>query len=224
MVFKREVSVAVFCLSFITLTVRAQDYYSSVYDNRPVSFGITLAPNLSWLRYGDTDVISNTTLVGYAYGLLADFAFAENYYFASGFLINTLQARSEQGTSAGGIRQSEYRIQYAEIPFGLKLKSTQRYFRSYYGQFGFTGGIKLSGKERYEDRNGGIVTDDGSHSLGGDAGLIRLGLQIGGGVEWLLDHNLRMMTGVSYNNGFTRVLKNGDPRNTYAAFNFAILF
>jgi len=190
----------------------AQDYYSSTYQYKPISLGITFSPNMSWLRYGDADGYKSTPKFGYAYGLLADFAFTENYYFATGLLINTLNNESEYTDVT-----HSYRLQYAEIPISLELKSTMRYFRSYYGQFGFTGGVKLNAKEKK-------TGDSSRSSMGDDADFFRLALQIGGGVEWQLDHNLSMMTGLSFNNGFTRVINNGEPRNSYVAFNFGIFF
>src|SRR5690606_24351736 len=114
----------------------AQDYYSSTYQYKPVSLGITFAPNMAWMRHGDAEDYRNTPKFGFAYGLLADFAFTENYYFATGLLINTLNSDVEYTDLT-----HSYRLQYAEIPLTLKLKSTMRYFRSYYGQFGFTGGL-----------------------------------------------------------------------------------
>jgi len=202
--------------------VHAQDYYSSTYQYKPVSLGITFAPNISWMRYGDTGDYESVPKFGFAYGLLADFAFTENYYFSSGLLINTLNAESDYIDPTaehvpGGDLKSSYRLQYAEIPITVKLKSTMRYFRSYYGQFGFTGGVKLNGKKKEPGA-------DSRTSMGDDADFFRLALQIGGGVEWQLDHNMVMVTGLSFNNGFTRAMKAGDPRNSYVAFNFGIFF
>ncbi len=215
-------------LSFISFQQKglAQDYYSSTYQYKPLSFGITFAPNMGWMRYGDTEDHTSSPKFGFAYGLLADFAFTENYYFSTGLLVNTLNSKdrypnmpdyTEYAPNAPKHIDTEYRIQYAEIPISLKLKSTMRYFRSYYGQFGFTGGIKLNAKEKTEGATSRT-------SMGNDADFFRLALQIGGGVEWQLDHNLVMMTGLSFNNGFTRVVKQGEPRNSYVAFNFGIFF
>lgn len=217
------IQLSFFTLLFILPTLRgnAQDYYSSVYQYKPMSFGITFAPNMGWMRYGDNEDYESSAKFGYAYGLLADFGFTENYYFSTGLLINTLNSKATYPDPESGVANTtmtkEYRLQYAEIPISLKLKSTMRYFRSYYGQFGFTGGIKLNAKEKQEGASS-------RSSLGDDADLFRLGLQIGGGIEWQLDHNLVMMTGLSFNNGFTRTLKTGDPRNSYVAFNFGIFF
>jgi len=207
------------------IRLQAQDYYESAYDHKPVSLGIAFSPNINWLRYGDVPVKETSAEIGYAYGLIADFAFAENYYFSTGLMINNLRASSqtyltEEANSS--IRLNHYKWQYAEVPLGVKLKSTQRYYRSYYGQFGFTVGVKLSAKQEQVAENS--VEKGAFRDMGNDADIFRLGLQIGGGVEWLLDHNLRLLTGLSLNNGFTAIVKDGSPRNTYVAVTLGILF
>lgn len=221
---KRTALITIICFSLLP-KANSQDYYDSKYDNKRISLGIVLSPNINWLRYGDFDVKSSTAKVGYNYGLVADFAFSENYYFSSGLLIENLRAQSEtyqNGVDGNDFLTNNYKLQYAEIPLGVKLKSTQRYYRSYYGQFGFTLGVKLSAKQEILNSNSVVVQE--SSNMKGAADIFRLGLQIGGGVEWLLDHNLRLMTGVSFNNGFTRVIKHGGANNSYFAFNLGILF
>ena len=196
---------------------QAQDYYGSNYSDKKVSLGITLSPNIHWLRYGDLQNITKEPKIGYSYGLLGDFALTENYYFSTGFLINNLKASSDYSSErANNDVLTTYHLQYIEVPFGLKLQSTQRYYRSYYGQFGFAAGIKINGER---ELSGADKT-----SLGNDAEPLRLAMQIGGGINWQLDHKLNMMTGLSLNNGFTGILKDGKPKSSYVAFNFAIFF
>lgn len=191
----------------------AQDYYGSTYTYKPVSLGITFAPNMSWHRYGTGVDIEKKWEIGYGYGLLADFGLSENYYLATGFLINNIKSTVDVGPDQ---LSTTYKTQYVEVPFGVKLKSTQRYYRSYYGQFGFTGGVKIAGDKEVEDM--------GREEF--DAKTFRLGLAIGGGIEWQLDHKLSMVTGLTFNNGFTEILDDGygNPKDSYLAFNFAIFF
>lgn len=198
--------ISIFCFNYLS----AQDYYGSRYTHKRVSLGLTFSPNVSWLRYGNRSSVEKKAEIGYGYGLLADFSLAENYAFSTGFLINNLKASSNMNAD---MIPTSYDLQYVEIPFGLKLRSTQRYYRSYYGQFGFTGGIKMSSDQ--------TVGSEEKSDL--DAKVFRLGLQVGGGVEWQLDHNLKLMTGLSLNNGFRKVLNNG-AKNSYVAFNFGIFF
>lgn len=191
----------------------AQDYYGSTYAYKPVSLGITFAPNVSWHRYGNGVDVNRDWEIGYGYGLLADFGLSENYYFATGFLVNTIKSSVDIGPDQ---LSTTYTTQYVEMPIGLKLKSTQRYYRSYYGQFGFTGGVAINSDKQVED----LEREDF------DAKTFRLALAIGGGIEWQLDHNLRMVTGLTFNNGFTKILDDGygKPKDSYLALNFAIFF
>lgn len=193
---------------------KAQDYYESEYQYKRVSLGIMLTPSVSWLRYGDNNEFSNSSKLGFGYGLAADFGVSENYYFSTGLIINTLNSETTN-SSATPSSVHAYRLQYAEIPVSVKLKSTQRYFRSYYGQFGFTTGFKLSGRE---------AIDGARRSKVEDANILRLGLLIGGGVEWQLDHNLALTTGLSFNNGFTRAVKLGEPKSSYFGLNLGVFF
>lgn len=203
---------------FMGSVVQAQDYYGSAYSGKKVSLGITFSPNLHWLRYDSGVEVKKEAKVGYTYGLLSDFALSENYYLSTGFLINNLKASSDfsQGDVIGEIPLRTFHLQYIEIPFGLKLQSTQRYYRSYYGQFGFSAGMKINGE--VEEKGFGKT------SLGSKAEPFRLGLQVGGGINWQLDHKMNMMTGLSLNNGFTGILNDGKPKSSYVAFNFAVFF
>ena len=214
--FLKLIPALVFLIISSVQVARSQDYYESTYEYKPLSLGITLSPNISWLRYGDADGVENASKIGFAYGLAADFGISENYYFSTGLVINTLNSETTDGATAANDIIRKYRLQYAEIPLSVKLKSTQRYFRSYYGQFGFTTGLKLSGREAV----------DGARrtSLGSEANFLRLGLLIGGGVEWQLDHNLKLTTGLSFNNGFTRAVKLGEPKSSYLALNLGVFF
>lgn len=210
---KRFTATIIFTVLF-TNFLFAQDYYGSSYNVKPVSLGITLSPNFNWLRYDNDGDIETSAKIGFAYGLLSDFYLAENYALSTGFLINSINGSSN--FPGGNLPQRSYKLQYVEIPFGLKLQSTQRYYKSYYGQFGFTAGMKISGTVKEEEIN--------KKNLGSDADLFRLGLQVGGGINWQLDHKMNLMTGLTFNNGFTQLLKDGEAKNSYVSFNLAIFF
>lgn len=213
----KKFTLILFLSVFFGKVVQAQDYYGSSYSGKKVNLGITFSPNVHWLRYGDLQNIKKEPKIGYSYGLLADLAVTENYYFSTGFLINHLKASSDYSSRNPDINLlSTYHLQYIEVPFGLKLQSSQRYYRSYYGQFGFTAGMKINGDHELAGTN--------KTSLGSNADLFRLAMQIGGGINWQLDHKLNMMTGLTLNNGFTGILKDGKPKSSYVAFNFAIFF
>ncbi|SRR5690606_246311 len=199
-------------------TVLAQDYYSRGTSNeqeKNISLGLSINPNIGWLRYGGNDDYDASSKIGFSYGLLADLGFTRNYYFSTGLLINSIGSQVKS-TLSGNAETKDIRLQYAEIPLTVKLKSEESELGRYYGQFGFTAGFKVSGKEKLEGatKKNDIAGDD----------LFRLGLQLGGGMEWKLSQNLNLMTGLSFNNGFTRAIKDGKPKTSYVALNLGLFF
>ncbi|TDS15719.1 outer membrane beta-barrel protein [Sphingobacterium paludis] len=205
-----------FPILFLLLTVHSvkAQYYN--YD-RNMSLGLTFSPNVGWLNYEDGSSFDGEPKLGYAYGLIADLGFARNYYFSTGLLINTLYSGSKLPLDgATGTLNNVFRLQYAEVPLAIKLKTNEGGAGRFYGQFGFTAGVKVSGKERLESS-----TD--YRAIEGDD-IFRLGLLIGAGAEWRISNSLSALTGLSYNNGFTRTMKSGNPRLSYASFNIGLLF
>jgi opacity protein-like surface antigen len=192
-------------------TAYAQDYYSnSRHSNGEKNFrlGLSINPNIGWLRY-DNDYEASSK-AGFSYGLLADLGFARNYYFSTGLLINAINSKVD----AAGISKDVY-LKYAEVPLTVKLKSEETDLGRFYGQFGFTAGLKVSGKEKIGDGNKTAIDGDD---------IFRLGLQLGGGAEWKLTDNLSLLTGLSFNNGFTRAIKDGSPKTSYVALNVGVFF
>lgn len=190
----------------------AQEYYtnSRSLDDKNFRLGLSINPNIGWLRY-DNDYDASAKM-GFSYGLIADLGFATNYYFSTGLLINSIN--SEVTAEATSVSR-DISLKYAEIPLTVKLKSEENDLGRFYGQFGFTAGLKVSGKEK--------IGDGKKTSIDGDD-LFRLGLQLGGGAEWRLNDNLALMTGLSFNNGFTRAIKDGKPKSSYVALNVGIFF
>ena len=208
--------ISLFSVLFMLLTVHSAKAQYAAYD-RNMSLGLTFSPNMSWLNYEDGSSAEGSPKDGYAYGLIADLGFARNYYFSTGLLINTLYSGVKLPVDGGTDPVAQiYRLQYAEVPLAIKLKTNDGGAGRFYGQFGFTAGVKVSGKERPESR-----TD--YRAIDGDD-IFRLGLLIGAGAEWRLSNSLSALTGVSYNNGFTRAMKSGSPKLSYASFNIGLLF
>lgn len=205
-----------------TSTVQAQDYYANSrrktgFEEKNLRLGLSINPNVGWFRYNDDDFDAGSK-AGFSYGLLADVGFARNYYFSTGLLINSIATSVTPPTTSKDNRERELiRLQYVEVPLTIKLKSEENDLGRFYGQFGFTAGFKVSGKEQIAGSNKktGIDKDD----------LFRLGLQVGGGAEWKLGENLGVLTGLTFNNGFTRAINNeGKPKTSFVALNLGILF
>lgn len=181
--------------------------------------GLVFNPNISWFNF-DNASFNGSSSYRFGYGLLADFGFSRNYYFSTGLILNDLRAERELQLDGGSpsVVNNTVRIKYAEVPLTIKLKTEERDYGRIYGQFGVTAGVRVSARQRTD------LPGAEHQSLSG-TDLVRLGLQIGTGVEWNLGGNLGLLTGAAYNNGFTRAIRNGgEPKISYVALQVGLLF
>lgn len=172
----------------------------------------TTSPTWGWMEFPANDPAykANGSRAQSLYGIIGDFGFSENYFFSSGLTLTSIGSKVLYTTSTGQENIS-YSIQYVEVPLTIKLKSNEAKFRAY-GQFGLDAGIKVANRHTF---NVDIKTK---------ANLFRLGLLTGGGAEWSLTKSMHLLTGVSYNKGFTRVFSSPDTKNSYVALNLGVFF
>ncbi|TDQ75748.1 porin family protein [Sphingobacterium yanglingense] len=209
-----------FVILFFALLSTSQSQAQSYYYGREknIRLGLAINPNVGWLRYENDQ--EGSAKLGFSYGLVADLGFAKNYYFSTGLLINTINSRVEpafrsvENNDPAIPKYKDLSLKYVDVPLSIKLKSTPNEFGRFYGQFGFTAGVKVSSKEQLENKNKETTSAD----------LFRLGLQIGGGAEWKIGNDMAVMTGLTFNNGFTRTMKDGSPKSSFVALNLGLLF
>lgn len=194
-------------------------------------FGVFIAPTISWMKptANKSDdklyvVEGGGSKVGFTWGLLMDYYFAENYGIATGFQLNhtggqvavTLNPNVTPPTGNNIVRSADfdYSMQYAEVPFALKLRSdeisTMRI--RVYGQIGLTAGITLSKKATYdviytdvdENNNSVVKTAYGDREKLKGLGIapVLLQMNIGGGIEIPVTDKMSIYTGLFFNNGF----------------------
>lgn len=203
---------------FTPLFANAQ---SSV-DNK-VQLGFTTSPTFGWVTIpsGQTPAIEPDGMrTGFAYGVLADIPFSDNYYFSTALTVSTLNAK----TSQPGVNTSVYKLQYLELPLTLKLKSNEMDNRKFYGQFGLNTGINIGSKQDIMYTNS-ATPDEKNKDVSNLINTFRAGLLLGGGAEWKVAENMSVLTGLSYSNGFSDVF-DGDAKakNSYISLNLGIFF
>ncbi|MFD2743833.1 MULTISPECIES: outer membrane beta-barrel protein [Sphingobacterium] len=218
-IFQKNTRIAILAIALLFTSLHAKAQYGGYPYERNMRLGLVINPNISWFNF-DSSHSSGNPGYRFGYGLLADFGFSRNYYFSTGLIINDLRAEQVQLFEGGtpATVNNSIRLKYAEVPLTIKLKTEDRDFGRIYGQFGVTTGIRVSARQQND------LPNAETQSLSG-TDLVRLGLQIGTGVEWNLGGNLGLLTGAAYNNGFTRAMRNGgEPKISYVALQVGLLF
>ncbi|RYD77543.1 MAG: PorT family protein [Sphingobacteriales bacterium] len=219
---------AILIFSFLTTAVFAQNFAGQGFGFR---LGLTATPTVGWIKpeQGKTEGLG----LGFSYGLMGDFNFAPNYSFSTALTITTINGKSTElnvmpyhslsGTGTPVAYDLRYKLQYIELPLTIKLKTLKNDGRRWYGQFGLSNGFNISAKQN-ASRNGSQVGDN--QNISDWTRFYRAGLIIGGGGEFDISGNTSILAGITFNNGFTNIVKDSsrDTKNHYLALNFGLFF
>jgi len=196
-------------------------------DSKAFRFGVFIAPNMSWMRpttdKTDDNLYAPTnegSKVGFTYGLMVEYNFAENYAFVTGLQVNMTggKIKSEYlGTEPSATKTNlvqtanfNYRLNYLEIPVGLKLRTDPISNFRFFGQLGLTTGFNLAKKATYdvsyygEDAGTLLKSSGENEKIKGTLAIapIMFTMNIGAGIEYPLTDKLAAYAGLFFNNGF----------------------
>ena len=198
--------------------------------------GLTAHPNFGFGKVEDGK--GDGVALGFNYGLIGDFNFAENYSFSTGLTIvsiNTKVVELNDPLSATYMSsiytgpktpwEIKYKIQYIEVPFTVKLKTANINGVRWFGQFGLSNDIRVGAKLDVEIKSDSFSMYNQNASE--DTRTYRAGMIFGGGGEFELSEKTSLLLGLTLNNGFTNIStkKSGSSvKNHYVGLNLGIFF
>ncbi len=202
-------------------------------------FGLKASPSLAWLKPDAEGYQSEGLRMGFSYGLLTEFLLAEQYSFATGahitYLGGKLSYPAQQTTNGNtyvGEKERTYRLQNIEIPLSLKMKTREIGYNTYFAIFGFGNSINLRARadDEFSSQDSNFSTND--QDIKSEIPFLRVSLILGLGVEHSLGGNTALIGGLTFNNGFTNVLKGENPVNNrkqnakanFIELSFGVLF
>jgi len=194
-------------------------------------FTVFVDPKFSWMTPDLKDVDSDGSKLGVNIGLNVDKFFAPNYAFMTGISIDNTggflkYTNQEPIKTNGGMdtipagNSLEYKLQYISIPLGLKLKTNEIGYFTFFTHLGVNASvnIKATGEvEGYELENDNISDE---------IKLFNLGYYIGLGTEYSIGGNTAIVLGLTYTNGFVDITtdSNNKVTNSNIAIRIGILF
>jgi hypothetical protein len=191
-------------------------------DSRKLRFGLYLAPTISWMRPttdktddGQYAPSNDGSKIGFTYGLMAEYYFAENYGFVTGLQVNMTGGKINSkylGTSATEVVTNadfNYRLNYLELPVALKLRTDPISGFRFFGQLGLTTGVNIAKKAsysvNYRDADGNTQLSTGNNEkIKGSLAIapVMYAMNIGAGVERAVGDKLAVYAALFFNNGF----------------------
>jgi len=226
----REILLVLLALTVIGQASAQED------DYRKFKFGFKIDPNVSWMSPKTNEMTSEGALGRFSFGLNADVMFSDKYAFGTGVSIMgnggvlrylDTEFRDNDPTEYIVRRERKYRLKYVEVPLTFKLRTEEIGYMTYWGQFGLglgfmtraTGDESLSflgqrdadaanwvfpGDEAWKPKED---VEDEDLDISDDLVPVRASLIVGAGVDYSLSGTTALMFGLTYNNGFTNVLK-----------------
>lgn len=214
--------------------------------------GLNFAPSYAWLKPDVKDsngkdlytTKGTGTKIGFSYGLAGEFAFGDNYSFATGLLLTTNGGGLEYKDSISIDTSSalhkvstirKHNLQYVEIPLTLKLKTNEIGYITYYGQFGFKTAFLVRARandvSEGETLTSNIIRED--IDIRKEINFLRTSLVIGAGLEYSLGGKTSFIAGIAYDNGFSNIFAKDQEsiegiklkaKSNYIALNVGVLF
>lgn len=187
-------------------------------SSQGVQFGLYAEPLVSWFASDTELTVNEGARPGFSYGLAIDAYFAGNYAFSTGINITNASGRlNYNDTLQIKFKNSEtelypgqnivYKIRYLCVPLGIKLKTNQIGYMTFFANTGMKPKIVIGAKGNIP------ALDIENESLDEELRLFNLGYHIGAGMEYSLGGKTAIVIGLDYEDNFLDITKDreGQP-------------
>lgn len=180
--------------------------------------GVHLDPIVTWFSPRSTNLERDGGRPGFSGGLVMEYYFRENYGFVSGLSVTQLggnlmyndSVRIATGDNGSVMVQPgsavAYRASYLIVPVGLKLKTNEIGYFTYYAQLGLKQWFNMAARASSDGKE--LTKDDVSKEIN----LYGLSYFFGGGVEYNIGGATSLTAGIFFDGGFTDILSGNDHK------------
>jgi len=188
-------------------------------------FGVHVDPQLAWFSSDESHIQNEGSIFQVQYGLQMDRFFEDNYAFVLGFGVNNLGGNLLYSDSTSFISKEDtlfftpgqtvkQRLQYLDFPLGLKLKTEELGYTTFFLQIGFNPMINISALASSDDE----VYD--KESIRESIHVFNLGYHAGIGIEYRLGGSTALVGGIRWTSGLIDISSQDDANILTKALSF----
>jgi hypothetical protein len=204
---------------------------TTAFAQSDLRLGVNLDPMVTWLSPKTNRIEKDGARPGFGGGLMVEYFFKDHYGIVTGINLGINGGNLLYGdtttfsTEEGSVRlpagsSVAFNLSYLTIPIGLKLKTNEIGYFTYFAELGFKQHINVGSRAT---STGSSLSKD---IISKEINLLNMSYFFGGGVEYNIGGQTSLLAAVFYNNGFIDVLSNDHHKAVanYLSFRIGILF
>jgi len=191
-------------------------FTSSLSAQNQYAFTVFGEPQVSWMSPDSKDVESDGSQICFNAGFNFDNFFAERYAYSTGISINNIKGKlhykDSKMISAKDTTYNitdavvNYNLQYLDIPLGLKFKTIEIGYTSFFTHLGLNAALNIKSNADLPGSKDVNVSEE--------VNWYNLSYYIGAGIEYSIGGSTALVGGITYKNGFLDVTKNNNNKVT----------
>jgi len=182
-------------------------------------YGLYTSPVISWFRTDVENVSNKGARAGFSFSISAERHLTDNWHFPAGFAYTAASARlvnsdnsffrfSDHTATVAAGDPVIYKLQYISMPVGMKIKTNETGYFSYFAEFGLDPKVVINGR-----------VDIPSIDIKGKNAMTEIrrfnaGYHLTGGAEYSIDGNSSLILGLGYESNIFDITKDFETRET----------
>ena len=190
----------------------------SAYAQKSIGFAIHADPVIGWFTSDNKEVVSRGARPGFNFGLTYNRYFTENYAFSTGLSLISVGGKlaysdtinlslNNLATVLPG-NEVIYKIEYLAIPIGLKLKTNQIGYVTFFSNIGIDPKFVLGGRAEIPSLQ--IEKEDASAELKN----LSFGYHVTAGIEYSLGGTTALILGLNFDSNIVDITRDTGDRLT----------
>jgi hypothetical protein len=162
-------------------------------------FGIHTTPTFNWINNNQPNAEAGLS-VKFSYGLIAEYAFAENYSLSTGVDIMRRGGKLTVNDTVGN-----YSAGFVQLPIALKLRTREFGYMTYFARFGGAIGVETGETSEFEPNR------LPSSELDSYINPLTASFLFGAGAEYSLGSSSAIVVGIDYHRSLFDNLVDDNP-------------